>query len=233
MPMLVSCPHCNKSLRVPDNLLGQTVKCPGCQNAFATTSDESASASSEPSRRPVTEASVSDRPRRRQADEEQPRRRSKEDDYDDVEDERSRQPDIEEDFDDEDDRRQRRGRKRRRAKEAVTAPGIALIVVGALGTFVALANLGLILAGFGFNAGGQNAPGFQTSYFIGAIVPVFWGIVVTAGGFSLMRLKARGSAMTAAIVALVPCNLCWPVGLPIGIWALIVMGKPDVKSCFR
>jgi predicted Zn finger-like uncharacterized protein len=34
MPQLVSCPHCQRQLNVPDNLLGKNVKCPSCQNTF-------------------------------------------------------------------------------------------------------------------------------------------------------------------------------------------------------
>jgi predicted Zn finger-like uncharacterized protein len=35
MPEIVTCPNCSRKLRVPDNLLGKTVKCPECKQAFA------------------------------------------------------------------------------------------------------------------------------------------------------------------------------------------------------
>src|SRR5690349_12814703 len=35
MPILVTCPGCNRSLRVADALLGQAVKCPECSREFA------------------------------------------------------------------------------------------------------------------------------------------------------------------------------------------------------
>jgi hypothetical protein len=34
MPVIVSCPQCEKKLRVPDNLLGKKVRCPGCSGMF-------------------------------------------------------------------------------------------------------------------------------------------------------------------------------------------------------
>jgi hypothetical protein len=34
MPEIVSCPTCDRELRVPDELLGQTVRCPKCQGTF-------------------------------------------------------------------------------------------------------------------------------------------------------------------------------------------------------
>ena len=38
----------------------------------------------------------------------------------------------------------------------------------------------------------------------------------------------------ATIIAMVPCiSPCCLVGLPIGIWALVVLMKPEVKAAFR
>src|SRR2546429_590559 len=34
MPITISCPSCRRQLRVPDDLLGKTVRCPGCQSTF-------------------------------------------------------------------------------------------------------------------------------------------------------------------------------------------------------
>jgi predicted Zn finger-like uncharacterized protein len=34
MPIVISCPACTKQLRVPETLLGKSVRCPNCQNTF-------------------------------------------------------------------------------------------------------------------------------------------------------------------------------------------------------
>jgi predicted Zn finger-like uncharacterized protein len=34
MPIVIECPQCQRKLRVPDQLLGRTVKCPACKNQF-------------------------------------------------------------------------------------------------------------------------------------------------------------------------------------------------------
>ncbi len=39
MPVIVSCSDCAKKLRVPDNLLGKKVRCPGCGNMFTASAD--------------------------------------------------------------------------------------------------------------------------------------------------------------------------------------------------
>ena len=40
MPIQIACPTCQRQLRVPDNLIGEMVKCPSCQNTFTATKTE-------------------------------------------------------------------------------------------------------------------------------------------------------------------------------------------------
>jgi hypothetical protein len=49
----------------------------------------------------------------------------------------------------------------------------------------------------------------------------------------MKKLERYGLAMTASILAMLPCSLCCVLGLPIGIWALVVLMKPEVKSAFH
>src|SRR4051812_40056649 len=39
MPTLVTCPSCNRPLRVPDSLLGKRVQCPNCGTTFTADAD--------------------------------------------------------------------------------------------------------------------------------------------------------------------------------------------------
>jgi hypothetical protein len=58
-------------------------------------------------------------------------------------------------------------------------------------------------------------------------------VFVLFGALRMQKLASRGLALTAAIVAMVPCfSPCCVIGLPIGIWALVVLGKPEVQSQF-
>lgn len=34
MPELIECPQCARKLKVPETLLGKSVKCPGCKAVF-------------------------------------------------------------------------------------------------------------------------------------------------------------------------------------------------------
>jgi predicted Zn finger-like uncharacterized protein len=41
MPIQVACPSCSQELRVPDNLIGELVKCPKCESTFAAIAEPS------------------------------------------------------------------------------------------------------------------------------------------------------------------------------------------------
>jgi len=59
------------------------------------------------------------------------------------------------------------------------------------------------------------------------------GVIVLIGAGKMQRLESFQFAMTAAIVAMIPCiSPCCFLGLPFGIWALTVLSKPEVKSHF-
>ncbi len=63
MANVVTCPSCNRSLRVPDDLVGTRVQCPSCKETF--TANVSLGATDRPSSR---------RPRRDEDDDERPSR---------------------------------------------------------------------------------------------------------------------------------------------------------------
>jgi hypothetical protein len=50
----------------------------------------------------------------------------------------------------------------------------------------------------------------------------------------MKRLESYGLAMTAAIIVMVPyVSPCCILGLPFGIWALVVLCDSSVKAAFR
>lgn len=77
MPIQIACPTCSRQLRVPDNLIGQMVKCPSCQNTFVASVEEGPP--------PQREESYQEEERivRREPREDRPSRRRHDDDYDD------------------------------------------------------------------------------------------------------------------------------------------------------
>jgi hypothetical protein len=130
------------------------------------------------------------------------------------------------------------------AAALVNGPGIALMIVGILCILASLWGVVSNLAGF--NAAGQNAanlpPQFQQWMRL-MTGPLGMGINVIAllfGAFfifastKMRKLESYGMVMTATILSMLPCtSSCCCIGLPLGIWILVVLAKPEVKSAFR
>ena len=59
------------------------------------------------------------------------------------------------------------------------------------------------------------------------------GIIITLGGWRMMHLRSHGLAITASILALLPCQPVAILGRALGIWSLIVLSRPQVKAAFE
>ena len=128
------------------------------------------------------------------------------------------------------------------ASEQVNGPSIGLIVIGALNLVLALANGARAMLGAGMstiqssgNPDADKVLAFFSTFGLGiAIVGVLGAIFILFGGIKMRRLESYGLCMAASIVAMIPClSVCCPAGLAIGIWSLVVLSKPEVKSAFH
>jgi len=136
------------------------------------------------------------------------------------------------------------GGERETALQAVKGPAIALIITASLG--VAYYAFSGIFALFGGGAmfHSQMPPDVppQLKAFIEGAQGPLAGVInlliaalngfVLFGAMKMLRLQSQGLAMAASIVAMLPCQCCCLLGLPFGIWALVVLNKPEVKSHF-
>ncbi|MCC6179361.1 MAG: hypothetical protein IT305_28980 [Chloroflexi bacterium] len=123
----------------------------------------------------------------------------------------------------------------------VSAPAVGLIVTGALGAVTSL-GLAVVAAVGGVAAfvGSAAAETFPVEALPGVAA---FGIVVLIGlvaslftvyaGFQMRSLRGWGMSLAGAIVAAVPClSPCCILGLPIGIWAILVLIDEPVKQAF-
>ena len=129
---------------------------------------------------------------------------------------------------------------RSRAKSKVMGPAIGMIVYGCLaliGGIIGIVNQlingpGLPAAQNQAEAAGQQI-GYVVGFFLGGIcVLAIFGFII-AGAIRMLNLKNYGLAMTACILSLLPCSLCCIIGLPFGIWGLVVLNDEHVKRAFR
>jgi hypothetical protein len=132
------------------------------------------------------------------------------------------------------------------AADQVRGPATGLMVTAVLGFVVNLLgtlwNL-MAAAGWGFAPMGRNANPEMERVFalftgtlgvVSGVVALGVAGVIFVGALKMKRLESHGWAMAASILALAPCvSPCCLIGLPIGIWALVVLAKPEVKAAFQ
>jgi hypothetical protein len=61
---------------------------------------------------------------------------------------------------------------------------------------------------------------------------IAFGVLITIGATKMKKLESYGLAMTACILSILPLHSCCCIGIPFGIWALIVLNKSEVKDSF-
>jgi hypothetical protein len=211
----IPCPACRRLLRLPDAVLGQVVRCPSCQATFTAAPAEPSPPAGDSA--PAPAGTINARGEIVRDPQEQPAApdappwkvgpQERDEDY----------PVID---------------TRPAALSQVAGPANGLLAVGVialcltgLGVTVAFLNLG---SGMG-SLGTEDMIVSLFSYALGFT----WGGLVTVGAVRMKKLESIGLAMTACIVAMLPCNGCCVLGLPFGIWGLVVLNRPEVKAAFR
>jgi len=126
------------------------------------------------------------------------------------------------------------------AAEKVSGPAIGLMVTAGLGFVLQALSLVLNLVGSSLMATQSQGNEAIAQMFSGVAGSIFAGIgmlvavVIFMGALKMKKLQSHGFAMTASVIAMLPCvSPCCVLGLPIGIWALVVLNKPEVKSAFH
>jgi tRNA A-37 threonylcarbamoyl transferase component Bud32 len=116
----------------------------------------------------------------------------------------------------------------------ITAPAVALMVAAGWKLLSAL-------MGIAFFAGGgswlNHIPGLESLFgslgplVIGSTVlfQLIPGLLIMFGGYQMLMKRSYAWAMAAAIISIISCSF---IGFPIGIWALVVLARDDVKSSF-
>jgi hypothetical protein len=128
------------------------------------------------------------------------------------------------------------------AQSLVGGPATGLMIVGILCILASILGLISNLVGAGGPPPGELPP--QLRQYLQTMqggVGLFTNILAIAlGAFyifastKMRKLESYGMVMTATILSMLPCtSSCCCVGLPVGIWILIVLCKPEVKAAFR
>jgi hypothetical protein len=115
------------------------------------------------------------------------------------------------------------------ALEKVKIPGLLLMIYGAIGILFALLNIlyGVFLFIDTENVGNMIGPAG------GGFLAIICNALVIFGGSKMRKLQGYGLAITACVLAILPCTgWCCIFGLVVGIWGIVVLMKDDVKTSF-
>jgi hypothetical protein len=58
-------------------------------------------------------------------------------------------------------------------------------------------------------------------------------VLIFIGGWRMRRLQSYGLAVTASVLSILPCTVVWIIALPLGLWSLVVLARPDVRAAFE
>ena len=134
------------------------------------------------------------------------------------------------------------------ARSLAVPVGWALTILGVLGVLMGLGLIAFyLLVGMPNSAlltklmpqqgaGGAQQAGQLMGAIAGAVFGILWSGFVIIAGIKMRQLKSWGLVLAGAIMAAIPCCggqilMCFP-GLPVGIWAIVILCKPNVKSAF-
>ena len=138
------------------------------------------------------------------------------------------------------------GDPRMDALNQANGPAIGLMILG--GIDIAQSVLGLLVdlgvVSWGLSnrmnlgqAGGVPQWVLGMSGLIAGIVRLFQlsvGIYLIYGGQKMKKLESRSACLTAGVLAVLPClSPCCFIGIPVGIWALVILNQPAVKEQFH
>jgi hypothetical protein len=128
-------------------------------------------------------------------------------------------------------------------KQAVMAPAAAMQATGVIGGALSLfagcaAVFGMLASLFAYNwrfERWMEDGGFLFFFgYMHVLASVIGGIVAFIAGRRMANLQAYSLVVLSCFILMVPIlSPCWLIGIPVGIWALVVLNKDDVKAAFR
>jgi hypothetical protein len=206
MPEIIQCPSCQRELQVPEDFVGRPVKCPSCGVNFVTSAGTTAPLPAAPAPLHVSlPQSYAPGPVPGAYGSMTP----------------SGTPGM------------------------VLAPGICLLVFGILCFLVDVLNLVVTLSPSMQPKNKEGLPpflqqvledqeknaGLQVTF---AGLFLFASLVILGGAVQMLRMRTWGVALAGSIVAMLHLQVCCCLlGLPLGVWSVVVLCQPDVRALFK
>ena len=125
-------------------------------------------------------------------------------------------------------------------QQRVQGPAIALIVAGVLGILTTLAwaaALGIVvpqqIEALERELNEPVLPGLvYGAHGVSILISLACGACSLWAGLQMRRLQHWVVCVVACFVAMIPCFTCCCLGIPVGIWGLVVLLNDEVKEAF-
>mgnify|MGYP001176470894 FL=1 len=128
------------------------------------------------------------------------------------------------------------------AASKVKGPALGMLISTIVGMLLALLGLALNVLGLGLIAAADGPPPPEMASILGqgvaglvqSVIGLIGGGVIIFGCLKMMKLQSYSFAFTTCILAMIPCiSPCCLLGIPFGIWGLVVLNDPQVKNFYR
>jgi len=125
------------------------------------------------------------------------------------------------------------------SRARIKAPAVGLVVEGLVNSLVSGGCLIYFLkvradpqTNVGLADMAKHIPMLFSIFYVAAGVGIVIGLLVIVGGIQMFRVRNYALALTASIVSFpVSVFTFWPL-VPISIWALVVLVRPDARNEF-
>jgi hypothetical protein len=130
------------------------------------------------------------------------------------------------------------------ALQRIAGPAIGLLILAILELLGSATSLLGMLVGTGFAlpnmSGAPNAEQFDQLFrllngpvgIISNVVSLLIGGFLLYGAIKMKNLQNHTLSMIVCVIAMVPCSTCCCIGIPIGIWGLVMINKPEIKAFY-
>jgi len=113
------------------------------------------------------------------------------------------------------------------AAAQIAAPAVLITILAAISCLLGLVNVVL-----GLIASADDSMMLLIAFLPGVIAAIGNGVAFW-GGLSMKRLKRYRLAFASNIIIMLPLTYCCILGLPLGIWGLNILSKPEIKDAFK
>lgn len=125
------------------------------------------------------------------------------------------------------------------AENKVKPCAMTLLITTIVMMVVIVLSLILNLLGVGMAATSNNQQGMEVMIqgvvgMVQGIIGLAVGTFVIYGSNQMLKLQNYSVAVATCILSMIPClSPCCIIGLPVGIWGLVILNDPQVKSAFQ